>query len=209
MDAATNHQAWAERSGEFSPTYYAHLGPNKVSRSLVTVLDSYVDREEVSILEIGCSSGRHLAHLLDNGFENLNGIDINNESFEVMADYFPALTETGSFRTGAIEHVVPEYADDAFDVVYSVETLQHVHADDKWVFEELARITNRLLVTVENEGDNPNGDRTDEHVRLVNDEFPIYYRNWKRIFTDLGLIPLLDSPSKLDTIRAFRQPNSD
>jgi len=220
MDSSTNHQAWAERSGEFSPTYYAHLGPNKVSRSLVTLLDHSV-AADASILEVGCSSGRHLAHLMENGFENLTGIDINDESFEVMADSYPALAEAGAFHTGAIERLVPEFADDTFDVVYSVETLQHVHADDEWVFADLARITSDLLVTIENEGssadsterserrtDGADSTRTAEDVQFVNGEFPLYCRDWNRVFTDLGLEELLCKPSKRDTIRAFRKPDS-
>ena len=202
MDAATNHREWAKRSGEFSPTYYAHLGPNKVSKSLVTMLNSFVDKE-ASILEIGCSSGRHLAHLLENGFHNLSGIDINDESFEVMEEYFPALAEQGTFYTGAMERLVPDFADNEFDVVYSVETLQHVHADDEWVFEEVARITGQLLVTVENEGADGDGREHGDNVRLINDDFPIYYRDWNRIFTSLGLEQRLERPSKRDTIRVF------
>ena len=206
MDATTNHRGWAERSGEYSPTYYAHLGPNKVSRSLVTVLDSFHDGEELSILEIGCSSGRHLAHLLEHGYEHLHGIDINDTSFSVMAEYFPELAESGTFHTGAIEEVVPAFPDDAFDVVYSVETLQHVHEDNVWVFDELARITGHLLVTVENEGNGDDHDREDDDVRLVNDEFPIYFRDWERIFTNAGLVSKLEETGTLDTIRVFQKP---
>lgn len=205
MDSSTNHREWAERSGEFSPVYYAQLGANKVSRSLVTLLEHY-SNEEASILEIGCSSGRHLAHLHDNGFEDLTGIDINDESFEVMADHYPDLAEAGTFHTGAIERIVPEFGDDTFDVVYSVETLQHVHPDDEWVFEELTRITDSLLVTIENEGSNP--EDGNENVRFVNDEFPLYCRDWKRVFTGLGLVQLLCQSGKRDTIRVFRTPGS-
>lgn len=208
MDAETNHRQWATRSGEFSPTYYAHLGPNKVSRSLVSMFEFYLDGRSVSILELGCSSGRHLAHLLEHGFDDLHGIDLNNESFEVMADYFPELAATGSFRTGAIEQVVAEYPDDAFDVVYSVETLQHVHPDDEWVFGELARITSSLLVTVENEGETSDEDPLDTEVKFVNGEIPIYHRNWKQIFNDCGMISFLDAPGLLDTIRVFQHPDS-
>lgn len=202
MDSSTNHRGWAERTGEFSPTYYAGLGPNKVSRSLVTLLDYYSTRE-ASILELGCSSGRHLAYLREHGFENLTGIDINDASFEVMADAYPGLADAGTFHTGAIERLVPDFADDTFDVVYSVETLQHVHPDDEWVFEELVRITGDLLVTIENEGANPSDDGTTEPVRFVNGQFPLYTRNWNRVFTDRGLNQLFSHPDKPDTIRAF------
>ncbi len=207
MDAATNRRQWGSRSGEYSPSYYAHLGANNASRSLVRILDAFLPGKEAAVFEVGCSSGRHLAHLLDQGYENLHGIDINGESFEVMAEHFPDLADTGSFRTGAIEAILPDLPDDAYDVVYSVETLQHVHEDDTWVFEELARITGELLVTIENEGDGDRPDPPEDGVRYVNDEFPIYFRDWGEVFAAHGLEPKLTHSGKLDTIRVFEQPN--
>ncbi len=198
MEAAINRRHWAERSGEFSPTYYAHLGPNEVSRHLVELLDEHVERD-AAILELGCSAGRHLAHLHDNGFTNLHGIDINDRSFEVMAEYFPSLAEHGSFEAAAIERFVPQRADREFDVVYSVQTLQHVHEDDAWVFAELARITGQLLVTVENEGDGEGG------VKYVDDELPLYYRNWAEIFTNLGFVERATERRTYDTTRVFER----
>lgn len=205
MDSLSNRRGWAERTGEYSPAFYAEVGPNKVSKSLVTLLDHFTD-PEVSILELGCSSGRHLAHLHESGYENLTGIDINDDSFSVMADFYPALAETGTFHTGAIERLIPEFDDDAFDVVYSVETLQHIHPDDESVFDELARVTGDLLVTSESEGDNPDKRDTDETVRIDGD-FPLYLRNWKDVFTVRGFEELLCHASHPDTIRAFNAPD--
>lgn len=203
MDPEETRRSWAERSGEFSPTYYAEIGPNEVSETLADVLSYYAD-ESAAVLEVGCSSGRHLAHLLDNGFENLTGVDINDESFEVMAEYFPELAETGAFYTGPLEEVVPEFGDGEFDAVYSVETLQHVHPDDEWVFGELVRVTDDLLVTAENEGNSPQRGRSDNDVSYVQDDFPLYYRDWEAVFSELGLAQLLCEPGKRDTVRAFR-----
>ena len=194
---------WAERSGKYSPTYYAGLGPNQVSETLENVLEHYV-HDGASILEVGCGSGRHLAHLLDQGFENLSGIDINADSFEVMAEHYPRLAETGTFHTGAIEDFLPDRPDGEFDVIYSVETLQHVHPDDAWVFEELARVTDDLLITAENEGNSPDRGRGETDVSYVDDEFPLYHRDWKAVFTDIGLAQLLCEPTSRDTIRVFR-----
>ncbi|WP_433629975.1 class I SAM-dependent methyltransferase [Halomicrococcus sp. NG-SE-24] len=203
MEPDDDYHGWAERSGKFSPAYYAQIGPNEVSETLATVVEYYA-RENAAILEVGCGSGRHLAHLRENGFENLTGIDINDESFDVMAEQYPKLAATGTFHTGAIEDVVPEFPDDAFDVVYSVETLQHIRPDNEWVFEELTRITSDLLITAENEGNSPQRGRAGEEVSYVNDDFPLYYRNWKRVFSDLGLAQLVSEPSKRDTVRVFR-----
>jgi len=204
MDSEETHRSWADRSGEYSPAYYAEIGANEVTDTIATAL-SYYTHEDAAILEVGCSSGRHLARLREEGFENLTGIDINDESFEVMADHFPALADTGTFHTGAVEDVVPEFEDDAFDVVYSVETLQHIPPENEWVFADLARITNDLLVTAENEGNGPQRGR-DEGVNYVHGEFPLYYREWKRVFTDLGFAQVLSEPTNRDTIRVFRTP---
>ncbi|MFC7165573.1 class I SAM-dependent methyltransferase [Halospeciosus flavus] len=203
MDPDENHRGWAERSGEYSPAYYAQQGPNDVSETLAAVLDHYAT-DDADVLEVGCSSGRHLAYLHDHGFENLTGIDLNDESFDVMADFFPDLAETGTFHVGAIEDLVPEFDDGAFDVVYSVETLQHVHPEDTWVFDELARITDDLLVTAENEGNGPQRGRDGTDVSYVNDEFPLYHRNWKDVFSERGLVQLLCEPGERDTVRVFR-----
>lgn len=196
-------QEWADRSGRFSPTYYAHLGPNGVSETLGNVLAHYAE-QTAPILEVGCGSGRHLEHLRRQGFENLTGIDINENAFDVMAEHYPRLAETGTFHAGSIEDVVPSIADGAFDVVYSVETLQHVHPDAEWVFEDLVRISADFLVTAENEGNGPDRGSESGDVNYVEDEFPLYYRDWKSVFTNLGAVQLLEEPTPRDTIRVFR-----
>ncbi|QIO24689.1 class I SAM-dependent methyltransferase [Haloarcula sp. JP-L23] len=194
---------WAERSGKYSPTYYADIGPNEVSETLVDVLGHYVS-DDAAILEIGCGSGRHLAHLRNHGYEDLTGVDINPDAFDVMAETYPRLAETGTFHTGAIEAVVEAFSDDAFDVVYTVETLQHIHPDDVWVFEEIARVCGDLLVTAENEGNSPERGREDGEVSYVDDEFPLFHRNWKAVFSELGFAQLIREPTARDTIRVFR-----
>ncbi|GAA0218430.1 class I SAM-dependent methyltransferase [Halobaculum roseum] len=194
---------WAEREGEFSPRYYAEKGPDDTSDALRSAIDFYVGAD-ARVLELGCGSGRHLEHLRRNGFGDLAGVDINDESFDVMAEYFPDLAETGEFHTGAIEDLLPEFEDDAFDAVYSVETLQHVHPEDTWVFEEVVRVASDLLVTVENEGNGAQRGREGAEVSYVNDEFPLYHRNWKDVFSQFGGVQVVKEPTKRDTVRAFK-----
>lgn len=203
MDPEDVRQDWADRSGKYSPTYYAGLGPNQVSEALVDVLTHYATRE-AAVLEVGCGSGRHLAHLLEQGFSNLTGVDINDDAFDVMAENYPRLAETGTFHNGALEELIPEFEDDEFDAVFSVETLQHIHPEDEWVFEELTRVSADLLITAENEGNSPDRGSGSADVSYVDDEFPLYHRNWKRIFSDLGAAQLLCEPTNRDTIRVFR-----
>ena len=204
MDSEEVRDHWAGRSGEYSPEYYAHYGPDETSETLLRILDRHLDRD-ASVLELGCSSGRHLAHLHDHGYANVAGIEVNEDAFDVMGETYPDLAAAGTFYPAAIEDVVEDFADDRFDAVYSVETLQHVHPDAAWVLDELVRITGDLLVTVENEGGDGSG-AADADVNYVDGDFPLYYRDWNDVFTARGLEEIHRDVGKRDTVRAFREP---
>lgn len=156
-----------QRDGAYSPAYYAYYGPNETSEAIRAIFERVLDRD-AAILELGCSVGRHLAHLEASGFTNLSGIEINEAALDVMAETYPSLAAEATIHLDAIETVVPTIEDDAFDAIFSVETLQHLHPDAEWIFPELARITDGLLVTAENERreDETNGD---EHERPQRD----------------------------------------
>lgn len=219
MDSTTVRRQWAKRSGEYSPAYYAYYGPNETSALLCDIFDRHLDTD-AQILELGCSSGRHLSYLFDHGYESLTGIDLNEAAFDVLGDTFPELDDAGTFYQGAIEDVLVEFDDNQFDAVYSVETLQHVHPESTTICKEIARITKRLLVTVENEGDvedEPDSDRHDglesppknglrdyTAVSYINDEFPLYHRNWGQIFSDVGMTEIDVEPIGNTVLRTFR-----
>ena len=202
MDLDSVRNTWTDRAGEYSPAYYAHYGPNETSAVIRDVLAERLPRD-AAVLELGCGSGRHLEHLAENGFENLSGVDINAEAFDTMREVYPALAEDGTFHCGPIEDIIGDFDDGQFDAVYSVETLQHLHPDVDWVFEEVARITDAILVTAEIEG--PIRDTSsDPDVNYVDEETPLYYRDWNRIFTSLGLVEVDVVRGDRDTTRTFR-----
>ena len=207
VDPNDVREDWAERTGEFSPEYYAHKGPNEASESIRELLEHYLD-EDARVLEIGCSSGRHLAHLHAGGFRDLHGIEINADAIEVLREEYPDLAADATFHVGDAGELLEGFDDDAFDAVYTVETLQHIHPDEAdHVFDEVARVTGDLLVTVENESARGAGAREDADVSYVNDEFPLYHRDWKAVFTGRGFAQLLSEPSKRrDRLRVFRRP---
>ncbi|QPV62509.1 class I SAM-dependent methyltransferase [Halosimplex litoreum] len=207
MDSHDVRRQWADRTGEYSPAYYAHYGPDETSETVREILRGRVGRD-ASVLELGCSSGRHLSHLFDDGFTDLHGVELNPDAFDVMADQYPDLWDSGTFYAEAIEDVVEELDDDAFDAVYSVETLQHIHPDAEWVFAEIARIAGDALVTAEIEDAAADAEREereeDPDVNFVRDEFPLYYRDWNEVFGDLGFEQVERREVKRDTIRSFR-----
>lgn len=206
MDPDDVRRDWAERSGEFSPEYYAQRGAAWMTDSIRELLDHYVGHQ-ARVLEIGCSSGRHLAALHDAGFENLVGIELNGEALDVMAERYPSLADAGTFYIDDAGSVLPEFEDDAFDAVFTVETLQHIHPDEAdHVFDEVARVTGEMLVTVENESARSSGDARDPDTSYVNDEFPLYHRDWQQVFAGRGFAQLLKESGKRDILRAFRRP---
>ncbi|EMA59591.1 class I SAM-dependent methyltransferase [Halorubrum lipolyticum] len=202
MDLNSVRNTWTDRAGEYSPAYYAHYGPNETSTVIRDILGGHLPRD-AAVLELGCGSGRHLKHLADHGFEDLSGVDINAEAFDTMRETYPELAADGTFHCGPIEEVIEEFDDGRFDAVYSVETLQHLHPDVEWVFEEVARITGDILVTAEIEG--PIRDTSsDPDVNYVDDDTPLYYRDWSRIFTALDLVEIDVVSGERDTVRTFR-----
>ncbi len=213
MDPNSVRQQWEERSGEYSPDYYAYYGPNETSELLRARLDSVIE-SDAAILELGCSSGRHLAHLHDGGYEDLHGIEINGEALSVMEENYPELAADGTFYIDAIENTITEFDDDQFDVVFSVETLQHVHPDGG-VFGELERITANRLITVENErradenGEEGDDGSSETPVNYVHDEFPLYFRNWNRVFTDRGFTEVFSEQTDRDVFREFHLDGGD
>ncbi|OVE86188.1 class I SAM-dependent methyltransferase [Natronolimnobius baerhuensis] len=209
MNSNDVRRQWADRSGEYSPEYYAYYGPDDTSDGICRTLEQFVDRT-APVLELGCSSGRHLAHLYEHGFENVTGIELNGDALEVMEEAYPDLAADGEFHIDAIEGVVSDFADDEFSVVYSVETLQHLHPDATWVFDELSRITSDVLITAEIEHDDlEQTAETAPSVQYIDDEFPLYHRDWNEIFTSRGFDEVDVSSGERETIRTFRPPSSD
>lgn len=201
MEASDVRAKWASRSGEFSPRYYAYYGPDESSERIADALEDRVQRSD-SVLELGCSSGRHLKYLHDLGYEDLSGVEINEEAIEVMQESYPALAEQGTVFADSIESVVESMADGEYDVVFSVQTLQHIHEDAEWVFDAIRRITDRVLITVEIEGDGSNDEEV--AVRSV-DDIPITYRNWKHVFGGDDLEQIRVDRFGNNTLRLFER----
>ncbi|MFD1570980.1 class I SAM-dependent methyltransferase [Halorubrum laminariae] len=206
MEPNSVRNTWTDRAGEYSPAYYAHYGPNETSTLICDILSEYLDHD-ATVLELGCGSGRHLKYLANHGFENLSGVDINAEAFDTMQETYPELAGDGTFHCSPIENIIDDFDDGQFDAVYSVETLQHLHPDVEWVFEEVARITDSILITAEIEAPVHKSSPSDPDVNYVDDDTPLYYRDWGDIFTSLDLVEVDVVQGTRDTTRTFRPAN--
>ena len=184
MDSSSVQETWEHRDGEYSPEYYAIIGPNVVSEAVVeTVSERFTPDNDPSVLELGCSSGRHLEALRREGYHDLAGVDINPRAKEVMGKVYPDLTERIELHVAAIEDAVPAFDDGSFDVVYAVETLELVAPDSEWIFRDIARITGDTLVVVAS----GHGQTDDRRPAEGREEYPFYYREYGDVFEDAGL----------------------
>ncbi len=67
VDSTDIRDEWAERSGEYSPAYYAYYGADETSELVQSISQSMSSRTR-SVLDVGCSSGRHLAARAEAGY---------------------------------------------------------------------------------------------------------------------------------------------
>ncbi len=140
------HAFWRNPDRDNQPVDY--LQGAERSAFLVEIVSRHASPGH-RILELGCNVGRNLAALAHAGFDDLAGVEINPEAVRILRASWPAL-ESMPIVIRTIEHIVPAYRDDAFDLVYTMAVLEHLHPDSEWVFAEMARIA-RTIVTIEDE----------------------------------------------------------
>jgi SAM-dependent methyltransferase len=149
------------------PGYIAHV---ERSEFLFSYIKKYADPES-KILEIGCNVGRNLNYLFEQGYQKLEGIEISEEAIEAMKKTYPDMAKLISVHQNSVEEIIKTFADNSFDMVFTLAVFMHLHFESEWVFKEVARITKRYLITVEDE------------EKIFWRHFP---RNYKKIFEKLG-----------------------
>ena len=133
-----------------SPQAYLE-SKTKNTKILVDIFNQYFPNKNIKILELGCNVGRNLNQLFDEGFKDLYAIEINAEAIELMKKSFPNTFSSTNIFNSPIEDTIKKFVDNEFDVVFSMAVLMHIHYDSNWIFEHIARITKRYLITMENE----------------------------------------------------------
>lgn len=171
LDRDTLRSYWTSPPDEGNqPDAYLHDVEGAVrSRFLVDLLSRHAGSG--SVLELGCNAGRNLKHLHDAGWTDLAAIEVSATAVETLRRELPELASV-PVTVGTLEDELPKVPDRAFDVVFSMAVLEHVHYDSDWLLAHVARVAARFVVTIENEEEV--SDRT----------FP---RHYGRVFEGLGL----------------------
>lgn len=95
------------------------------------------------IMEVGCNCGRNLAHLMDKGYTNLEGVEISPYAVELLRGTYPQLAGT-PIHVGAAEDVLPTRVG-PYDLIFTMAVLEHIHPESTVVFDEMARLADTIL----------------------------------------------------------------
>lgn len=191
MDSqARLHEFWRQPNPAGNdPNNYIHATWR--SKALLEIISDLP--KDARILEVGCNVGRNLAYLYDNGYTAVEGVEINPHAVELLRRTFPQLADT-KIHIGAAGEVLPKFADDEFDLVYTMAVLEHIHPDESGVFDDMARIGKHVLAI------EPKG-------RLSHRQFP---HDIPKVFAERGLTlvsdkSMADFPSNANdpTMKAF------
>jgi SAM-dependent methyltransferase len=137
----------------------------------VDLVTKYMD-SGAHILEIGCNMGRNLIHLYQAGYRELAAVEISEAAIRLFRDSYPEVARHSDVHNAPVESVIEGFPDNAFDLVFTMAVIEHIHTESEWIFPEVARITGDLLITIEDESG------------VSERHFP---RNYREVFEPLGL----------------------
>jgi SAM-dependent methyltransferase len=135
------HRFWRQPTPEGNSPHAYILQVHR-SRALAHIIRDLP--KTAKILEVGCNVGRNLAHLRDQGYEHVAGVEINPHAVELLRKTYPQLADS-KIHNGPAEEVLPNLDTKSFDLVFTMAVLEHVHPDSKAVFQHIARIGAEVL----------------------------------------------------------------
>lgn len=165
------HRYWSDPADPMNKPIEYFNGGMINSAFMLEHIRKYADKD-ASILEIGCNVGRNLWVLHQGGFHNLSGIEINREAVEMLRAKFPGMAKQADIKCGAVESIIREIPGNSYDVVFTMAVLEHIHEDSAWIFGEMARVTRRYIITLEDE---------------VAVSWRTFSRNYRKVFEKVGM----------------------
>ena len=123
---------------------YNQLDPqwNYRSEFAHKILDKYAVHSD-SILEIGAGAGRTTNYLYNKGFKDITALDVDKKQLDLI-------TNSGIKK---VNKTIQEHVEDnkKYDVVLTISTLYLIPYTDDNVFEEIAKIAKKYIITIEGE----------------------------------------------------------
>ena len=138
-----------EHNTDVSPSTYIQV--DKSVPELFKEVMTYIGKND-PILEIGCNAGRSLNYLYEHGYRNLSGVEIGKEAVELMKTSFPDLYKNSRIIRGDITQVIRDMKTAEFYLVFCHSVLVNIHPRNNYIFKEIARISKKFILTLENEG---------------------------------------------------------
>ena len=171
---ASLHEFWRQPAppGNNPHDYVRAVGRSQALLEIISDLP-----KDARILEVGCNVGRNIAYLYDHGYTGVEGVEISPHAVELLRETFPQLKDS-EVHLGAAGETLPKFADDEFDLVFTMAVLEHIHPDESTVFDDMARIGKHVLA-IEPEG------------RLSHRQFP---HDVPKEFGDRGLTMVSNKP---------------
>ncbi len=125
---------------EVEESHWWFVGRRKLFARLI---ESMGLAKDAVVLDVGTSTGTNLRMLRDEGFENVEGLDLNPE-----AQRYCEAKGLGHVRLGSVTEL--PYRDSAFDLVLATDVIEHVDEDGR-AFGEIWRVLRpggRTIITV-------------------------------------------------------------
>lgn len=126
----------------FNPEFY--VGWEETALILAEMIERYVGKGE-SVVELGCGAGRNLKALQELGFTKLIGIEINQKSIDLGREVYGL--EGVALICSPIEKVKLPHV----DCIFTHGILMHLPPSSEFVFQRIASLARKAIITVENE----------------------------------------------------------
>ncbi len=123
--------------------YFGSVNAGKRSQYLVGLINKYADKND-HIFELGCNVGRNLSYLINAGFDNVSGLEINPRAAKVAKFVLQK-----PIICGALEDKIDEVPQ--FDIVFTMAVMMHIHPSSIDFIERLIKKSRKLVITIEDE----------------------------------------------------------
>ncbi|MBP6881379.1 MAG: class I SAM-dependent methyltransferase [Candidatus Pacebacteria bacterium] len=140
-DEYTHPYHWCKtRITKSGRAYFGYL-------DLATEVSNAMKNESIRILDVGCGDARFLKELKDKNYHDLHGIDYSEKAISFARLLLPEVIFSSADLTKGTS-----YSNNHFDVVFMIETLEHIIPDEiPSILKEIQRMLKpggEFIVTV-------------------------------------------------------------